>query len=109
DVLVHAEEVVGIVAIFEGDQAGVVGSVRVRHPLRLVGGDEVHVHAARREGRYRFEQIACPGHACVVLRSVVPTTVHVHQVAGCPVRIGGGVGGEIVDGTAHLSDEDLAL
>ena len=56
DVLVLAEEILLVVLRLEPGEPGVVRAVRaLRHPLRLVFGHEVHVHAADRVRRHLVE------------------------------------------------------
>src|SRR4029079_16395073 len=67
DILVHAEEIVGVVTALDVNQAAVVCAIRFLTPFVFIVGHEVDVHAAGGETRGRIEQSARPCDASRVL------------------------------------------
>lgn len=70
DVLVHAEHVLRVVLALDLCQAIVVRAVRGADTVALVGGEEVHVHAAAGIGRRGLEEVAGPSDAAFVVFGV---------------------------------------
>src|SRR6185503_2921939 len=91
-VLVHAEEVGGVVLPLDLREALVVRTEGRAHAVALVGRHEVHVGAGAGEGRGGLEVVAGPADAAIVLGRRVPAAVDVHDVLGVAVGVGG-VGG----------------
>src|SRR5262245_34040206 len=60
DVLVHAKQVIGVVAALDLSEAAVVCAIRLLHPIVFIVGHEVDVDAAGGEGCGRIEQPASP-------------------------------------------------
>src|SRR5262245_44772943 len=79
DILVHAEEVVRVVAAFDVGQTAVVWAIGLLDAVFFIVGHEVDVDTAGGEGCGCIEQPAGPSDTSLVLSRVAPTRVHVHD------------------------------
>src|SRR5262245_57958038 len=71
DVLVHAEQVDGVVTALDLGQASIVGAIGLLDPVVLIVGHEIDVDAVRRKGCSGLEQMPRPRDAGLVLRLVL--------------------------------------
>src|SRR5262245_63954496 len=69
DILVHAEQVGGVVTPLDLGQAAIVRAIRFLDPVDFVVGHEIDVDAARGEGCGGLEQMASPDRKSTRLNS----------------------------------------
>src|SRR5258707_12723290 len=92
DVLVHAEQVVGIVAALDFSEAAIVRAIRLLDAVIFIARHEIDVDAARREGGSGLKELACPRDAGRILSFVAPARVRIHDEVGVAIWPRGSVG-----------------
>src|SRR6185312_11257228 len=79
DMLVHPEEIAGVVFGLDRGQALRIAKIGATYAVGVVLGNEIDVGAAGRERRRRVEQRPRPGDALGVVRRFAPARVDVDQ------------------------------
>src|SRR6266480_5981782 len=71
NVLIHTEEIIGIVFLFDRDQPVVIAAVGFLHAfLPFVAHQEVYVRAARGKRMHRIVITLCPGNDFLLIRRI---------------------------------------
>src|SRR5262245_33357572 len=78
DVLVHAEQVVGIVTELDFTQAAVIRAIRLFDSVSFIVRHEIDIHATRGEGCCGLKESTSPCRAVSVLCLVAPAAMRIH-------------------------------
>src|SRR5262245_30448452 len=109
DVLIEMKNVFRIVASFDLHQALIIGAVCRGNTVALLCGHKVYVGAGGCVGRTGFEKLSCPRNTLLVIRSFIPSSMHIQHEPRIPMTIGHSVSGDAVRRARDQSYEDLAL
>ena len=98
-----------IVASLDLYQAIIVRSVSRGDPVALFFGHEIYVSAGGGVRRAGVKKSARPLDATRILRRTVPSSVHIQDELGVPVRVSRRVGRHTIGRAGDMADENLAL
>src|SRR6266508_1894052 len=109
NVLIKMKNIFRIVASLDLYQTIIVRSVSRSEPVALFFGHEIYVSAGRGVRRTGVKKSARPFDAAHILRRAVPSSVHIQDELGVPVRVSHRVGRHTIGRAGDMADENLAL